>query len=46
VRSLLDLLADACCVEIPAAGHLPCVEQPDQFSGIMMRFFKENAYAG
>lgn len=28
--------------EIPQAGHLPCVEQPDALAGHMLTFFKEN----
>lgn len=46
VRGLLDQLPDSRYAEIPEAGHLPCVEQPDQFAEVVKQFFRENADAG
>lgn len=42
VRGLADAIPGAVYREIPEAGHLPCVEQPDALTGHMLRFFEEN----
>ena len=40
-RALADSIPGAAYREIPAAGHLPCVEQPDALAGHMLAFFEE-----
>ncbi len=42
VRALADSIPGARYREIPEAGHLPCVEQPEALVGHMLTFFKEN----
>jgi 3-oxoadipate enol-lactonase len=45
-RGLLDVLPDARHAELPDAAHLPCVEQPERFTEIMMQFLRDNGYVG
>ncbi len=42
VRALAESIPGARYREIPDAGHLPCVEQPDALVDHMLTFFKEN----
>jgi 3-oxoadipate enol-lactonase len=42
VRALAAGIPGAIYREIPDAGHLPCVEQPDALVGHMLGFFREN----
>ncbi|MCX2724602.1 3-oxoadipate enol-lactonase [Roseibium salinum] len=42
VRATTALVPGSRYVEIEAAGHLPCVEQPDRFTGHLKTFFKED----
>jgi len=44
VRETTALVAGSRFVEIPGAGHLPCVEQPDLFTSHLQDFLKENAH--
>ncbi|KZM48709.1 3-oxoadipate enol-lactonase [Labrenzia sp. OB1] len=44
VRNTAALVAGSRYVEIETAGHLPCVEQPHQFAGHLMTFFKEDLH--
>lgn len=41
VKALADGIPGARYREIPEAGHLPCVEQPDALAGHMLAFFEE-----
>ncbi|MEQ9334151.1 3-oxoadipate enol-lactonase [Thalassobaculum sp.] len=41
VKALADGIPGAHYREIPEAGHLPCVEQPEALVGHMLTFFKE-----
>lgn len=41
VKSTADLIAGAQLDVIPGAGHLPCVEAPAAYAGILTRFLKE-----
>lgn len=41
VRALADAIPGARYREIPEAGHLPCVEQPEALAGHMLTFFEE-----
>ncbi len=40
-RRMAEMLPDAVFQEIPAAAHLPCVEQPDQMAALISRFVAE-----
>ncbi len=39
-RTLLDLIPHASYREIPTAGHLPCVEQPELLAGVIGEFLQ------
>lgn len=41
VKATAELIDGASYVEIPAAGHLPCADQPEAVIAAMTRFFKE-----
>jgi 3-oxoadipate enol-lactonase len=41
VRATTALVPGSRYVEIEKAGHLPCVEQPDAFTGHLIKFLKE-----
>jgi 3-oxoadipate enol-lactonase len=44
VRGLAEALPNARFETIAGAGHLPCVEQPDEMAMKMDRFLRENGY--
>ncbi|MEM5585879.1 3-oxoadipate enol-lactonase [Roseibium sp. AS2] len=44
VRATTALVPGSRFVEIDQAGHLPCVEQPDAFTGHLLRFLKEDLH--
>jgi 3-oxoadipate enol-lactonase len=44
VRATTALVPGSRYVEIEQAGHLPCVEQPDAFTGHLMSFLKEDLH--
>ncbi|PVB62205.1 3-oxoadipate enol-lactonase [Labrenzia sp. 011] len=44
VKATTDLVSGSRYVEIARAGHLPCVEQPHEFTGHLMAFFKEDLH--
>jgi 3-oxoadipate enol-lactonase len=44
VRATADLVTGSRYVEISGAGHLPCVEKPDVFTGHLMTFLKEDLH--
>lgn len=44
VRALANSIPGAAYREIPAAGHLPCVEQPDALAGHLLAFFEEHGF--
>lgn len=46
VKATTDLVSGSRFVEIEDAGHLPCVEQPDEFADHLIAFLKEDANAG
>ncbi|SMF77254.1 3-oxoadipate enol-lactonase [Tistlia consotensis] len=46
VRELAGLLPDARFAVIPAAGHLPSVEQPEALGSLIAEFLKERKLAG
>jgi 3-oxoadipate enol-lactonase len=41
VRATADLIKGAAYAEIEGAGHLPCVEAPEAYAQILVRFLKE-----
>lgn len=41
VRETLDLIPGSQCHVIRKAGHLPCVEQPQEFATLLTRFLQE-----
>ena len=41
VKSTADLIG-ADFIEIAGAGHLPCIEKPDEMAGIIVQFLKTN----
>jgi 3-oxoadipate enol-lactonase len=45
VRETLDLIPGARFALIQDAGHLPCVDQPDRYAGILNRFLGEIGHA-
>jgi 3-oxoadipate enol-lactonase len=45
VQELASLIPGARFREIAAAGHLPCVEQPDAVASTMLQFFEETNLA-
>lgn len=45
VEELSKLIPPASYVTVPAAGHLPCVEQPEEVARAVLRFAKENRLA-
>jgi len=44
VRATTALVPGSRYLEIEKAGHLPCVEQPDVFSGHLIQFLKEDLH--
>jgi 3-oxoadipate enol-lactonase len=44
VRATTALVPESRYVEIEKAGHLPCVEQPDAFTGHLVTFLKEDLH--
>ncbi|CTQ55485.1 3-oxoadipate enol-lactonase 2 [Roseibium album] len=46
VRATTESIQGSRYVEIEGAGHLPCVEAPDEFSRHLMTFLKEDLNAG
>lgn len=44
VHATTDLIAGSRFIEIPDAGHLPCVEQPDLFTAHVQKFLEESAH--
>jgi 3-oxoadipate enol-lactonase len=44
VRATISLIAGSRFVEIPGAGHLPCVEQADVFTAHVTSFLKEGPH--
>jgi 3-oxoadipate enol-lactonase len=44
VRATTALVPGSRYIEIEKAGHLPCVEQPDVFSGHLIKFLKEDLH--
>jgi len=44
VRRTTALVPGSRYLEIEKAGHLPCVERPDVFSGHLIKFLKENLH--
>ena len=44
VRATTALVPGSRYLEIEKAGHLPCVEQPDVFSGHLIKFLKEDLH--
>ncbi|MBT8475845.1 MAG: alpha/beta hydrolase, partial [Alphaproteobacteria bacterium] len=44
VRATADLIPGARYAEIPGAGHLPCVEKPDEFADLITAFLKETGH--
>ena len=45
MRRMAEVIPDARYVEIPEAGHLPCVERPDAFNAAVEAFLAERAGA-
>lgn len=43
VRETAELITGSMFEIIPKAGHLPCVEQPEDMAGRMMRFLSSNS---
>jgi 3-oxoadipate enol-lactonase len=43
VRGLAALLPNACYEEIPKAGHLPCVEQPEATAVAIIKFLQQES---
>ena len=41
VRATTELVPTARYVEIKGAGHLPCVEKPEEFAGLLTDYLKE-----
>ncbi|MFC7555129.1 alpha/beta fold hydrolase [Pseudoroseomonas wenyumeiae] len=41
MQELAGIIPDAFYVEIPGAGHLPCIEEPEAFNTAMRRFLDE-----
>ncbi len=41
VRSLAGLIPGARCEVIAGAGHLPCIEKPDELAALVSSFFQE-----
>jgi 3-oxoadipate enol-lactonase len=44
VRSLNDMISNACMITIENAGHLPCVEQPEAFAVHLNDFIRETKF--
>lgn len=44
VRATADIIPGARYVEISGAGHLPCVEKPDEFADLITAFLKETGH--
>ncbi|MHA7775345.1 3-oxoadipate enol-lactonase [Roseibium sp. M-1] len=44
VRATTALISGSRYVEIEKAGHLPCVEQPEVFTGHLIKFLKEDLH--
>tara|TARA_E500000318_G_scaffold86407_1_gene82856 strand:+ start:12482 stop:13276 length:795 start_codon:yes stop_codon:yes gene_type:complete len=44
VKAMADAMKNASYVEVPNAGHIPSLEQPDFLADAMNRFFKENGF--
>jgi 3-oxoadipate enol-lactonase/4-carboxymuconolactone decarboxylase len=45
VRALKSLIPGAQYQEIAGAGHLPCLQRPDELARLMLNFLQENAAA-
>jgi 3-oxoadipate enol-lactonase len=43
MQELAGIIPDASYVEIPGAGHLPCIEEPEAFNAAMRRFLDDKA---
>ncbi|MEO1114413.1 MAG: 3-oxoadipate enol-lactonase [Pseudomonadota bacterium] len=46
VRATTELVPGSRYVEIADAGHLPCVENPEDYAGHLMTFLKEDLHVG